>query len=318
MLVRMLLASLVCALALQAAAQEPQPFPQQPVKIVVPYPAGGGNDLIARMLAEQLKTKWNQTIVIENRAGVGGSVGAEFVARSRPDGATLLFCGPGPLGPNKYLTKQLGYEPSAFTPISVLGIAPNLLVVSDRVAARSVAELVAFARANPGRMSYASQGKGSTGHLTAAMFEQVAGIRLNHIPYRGTAPAVTDLTGGHVDMFFFDLSSYQGMTLRALAIANEKRSALLPELPTFGEAGFPSMLSATWYGFIAPPDTASEIVEKINRDVEDVLKMPAFRDEFVRRGNEVMGGSRGQARQFIAAENAKWKQVIEASGIVPE
>jgi tripartite-type tricarboxylate transporter receptor subunit TctC len=290
-------------------------FPSQTLKIVVPNPAGGTADALPRILADALSGIWKQPVVIENRAGAAGNIGAESVSRAAPDGYTLLASPPTTLAINQALYKKLGYDATRFKPVTILGTSPNVLIVHPKLGVSSVKELIAKAKADPGAIAYGSQGIGATSHLTTALFETMAGVKFNHVPYKGTAPAMNDLLGGHI-LFMFDnlassLPQHQSGKLRILALCTPQRSRHLPDVPTMGEAGLPGFVSVAWFGLVAPPGTPDEIVAKLNADVVAALKTDAVRAKFEAQGAEPMGTSVADTAAFIERERKLWGGVIE-------
>ena len=251
-------------------------YPQRAVKIIVSAPPGGGLDIAARVIAERLAALWGHPFVVENRPGAGGNLGAEAVAQAEPDGYTLLAAQPGPLTTNVRLYRKLNFDPSAFIPLAIMTSIPNTLVVRAELPARSVAELVAYAKAGPGKVNFGSQGVGTTPHLTGELFARRTGTQLVHVPYRGTAQAVNDLVAGHLDLLFFQLNSvreqYQAGKARMLAVTTAERVSAVPEVPTMGEAGIASFRSDTWNALVAPPRTPAAIVAKLNAGINAVLK----------------------------------------------
>jgi tripartite-type tricarboxylate transporter receptor subunit TctC len=313
---------LLAGLLLILPAQAQEAFPSKPVRIVVPFPAGGTADTLPRIIAEVLRETWRQPVVVENRAGAAGNIGAEQVARAAPDGYTLLAAPPPPLAINRHLYKQLGYDATRFVPITVLAAVPNVLVAGPKLTAGSVAELVAQAKAAPERITYASQGSGSTSHLAACLFESMAGIRLLHVPYKGTAPALLDLIGGHVDFMFDNIASslpqHRAGKLRILAVAGPARAALLPEAPTVAELGYAGFQSVAWFALVAPPETPPAIIAAIHAAVADVLRKPTIRARLLELGAEPVGDTPAATAQFIAAESARWQQVIATANVMLE
>jgi tripartite-type tricarboxylate transporter receptor subunit TctC len=251
-------------------------YPSKPIRILIGFTPGGGPDITARHIAQRLSEVWKQQVVVEHRPGAGGTIAAGMVARAAPDGYTLLVAPPSPLSFNHLLYRDPGYEPTKFVPITMLAKIPNVLVVRKDLPASTLKELIAYAKANPGKLSYASQGMGSTAHLSAAQLEAQAGIRMVHVPYRGAQPALTDVVAGHVDMFFDTLATsvplYRDGKVKLLGVADLQRASVIPEVPTFSEAGVPGFKSITWFGLVAPPATPAALADKINRDVVDLLK----------------------------------------------
>jgi tripartite-type tricarboxylate transporter receptor subunit TctC len=299
-------------------------FPNRSVRIVVPFPAGGTADILPRILAEHLREKWKQPVIIENRSGAGGNIGAAYVAGSAPDGYTLLASPPGPLAINEslYAADKLGFRPKDFEPVTVMGTVPNVLDVRSSFPAKTVSELVAFARDNPQKVTFASQGNGSTSHLTGLMFEKAANIRMVHVPYRGTAPALQDIMGGTVDIFFDNLGSSlamaEGKQLRILAVGSTSRNPSLPEVPSLQEAGIAGFESLTWFAVVAPARTSQAIVNRLNKDITDLLKLSAVKEQFVKLAVDPKGGSIEETRVFFESERKKWGGVIKAANISVE
>jgi tripartite-type tricarboxylate transporter receptor subunit TctC len=323
-----LLALLVAGFAaVTARAQEPsttktypiQDYPNHDVKIVLPVLPGSTTDILARLVADQLSQKWGKPVIVENMPGAAMNIGSEYVAQADPDGYTLLICPPSPLSINKLLYHNLRYDPSGFVPIALLAKIPNVLAVSPNLPANTVLELLAYGKANPGKLSYASQGVGSTAHLSGSELEVLSGIKMVHIPYHGAQPALTDLMAGNVDMFFDTLTTsvplYRGGKLKLLGVANTERSSDIPEVPTVAEAGIPGFRSITWFAIAAPARTPPALVEKINRDVAEILKKPEVVDKLRSLRLEPMGGTTADAATFISDETKLWGRVINESHI---
>jgi tripartite-type tricarboxylate transporter receptor subunit TctC len=298
------------------AAQES--YPSRLVKVIVPFPPGSTLDVLARVMTDQMAQKWGQPVIIENISGGGGNIGTDRFARSAPDGYTLMFSPPGPLTINPLLYSDVAYDPAKFVPVTLLARVPNVLVVRNNLSARSVAELIALAKADPGKLTYASQGVGSTAFLTAKLFEARAGIRLAHVPYRGAAPALNDIVAGHVDMMFDTIVTssplHRAGTARILAIAAPERSRVLPQLPTLAESGLPDFRSITWFGCVAPPDTPASIAEKIYRDLAEIVRRPEVSARLTELMLEPVASAPAQAAQFFADETALWSKVIRDTG----
>lgn len=307
-----LLAPVVCS-PVQA-----QDYPTRAVKIVVPFPAGGTADAMPRIIGDWLSRKWGQAVVIENRTGAGGNVGAEAVAKADPDGYTLLSSPPPPLVINHNLYPRLGFDPLQFVPIVIMGRVPNALIVNPKIKANTVAEVIAEARANPGKMTSATQGNGTTSHLTSEMFQMMANVKLQHVPYRGSAPALNDLVAGSVDLMFdnlgVSLSLVQAGKLKLIAVASPQRMATLPEVPTVAET-LPGFESAAWYAIVAPPGTPEAIAEKINRDVNEALRDPEIRQRLAQLSAEPVGGSREATAAYMREEIERWHKVIKAANV---
>ena len=307
-------------LATQASAQDAN-YPNRPIHIIVCVPAGGGVDTVTRFIAERMEKKLGQPVVVENRSGAGGNIGAEVVFKSDPDGYTLLASQPAPITVNPLLYKHIAFDPTKFEPVAIMTIIPNVLLVREDFPAKTAQEFMAYAKANPGKINYASQGIGTTSHLTAALLERLAGVKLQHVPYKGTAPALTDLIAGHVDMMFSELASAKKFSdagrARILAVATKKRLPQLPDVPTFEEIGVKDFESITWNAISAPPKTPREIVAKLNEAVEDVLASPEAKAHFAKINAQPASGSPAQATAFIEKETKIWGGVIKQAGIQP-
>ena len=306
------------------AADAPQGYPDHTVRIIVPFPAGGTADTLPRIVGQYLSKRWNQPVVVENKSGAGGNIGAAYVATSPADGYTLLASPPGPLAINESLYKpaSLGFRPPDLMPITVLGAVPNVLDVRPGFPAKTAQELIAYAKANPGKVSFASQGNGSTSHLTGILFQKLTGTQMVHIPYRGTAPALQDIMASNVDLFFDNLGSslslQQSGKLRILATGGNKRDPALPDIPTLEEAGVPSFESSTWFAVVAPPQTPPGIVEFLNREINAVLAMPEVKREFAKIAVQPVGGSTADTKKFFNTERDKWRGVIKSANIAVE
>jgi tripartite-type tricarboxylate transporter receptor subunit TctC len=303
------------ALAQDAAAN----YPNRPIKIVVSVPAGGGVDTVTRMVADGLRKKLGQPVVVENHAGAGGNVGADYVFKSESDGYTLLASQPSPITVNPLLYKQLSFDPTKFEPVAIMTKIANVLLVRPDFPAKDVKEFIAYCKANPGKVNYASQGIGTTSHLTAALFEKVAGVKLVHVPYKGTAPALNDIIASHVDMIFMELASairlHQAGKARILAVATKERIPSLKDIPTFAEAGVPNFESGTWNAITAPPNTPPAIVAKLNKAINEVLQEPELQDHFSKLTLQAANGSPAEAKTFIVQETKTWGQVIKDAQI---
>jgi tripartite-type tricarboxylate transporter receptor subunit TctC len=300
------------------AQQASQAFPSQPIKIVVPFPAGGGNDATTRLIAEKLRPRWGQ-VVVENRTGAGGNVGAEHVASSAPDGYTLLSTAAGPLTINSMLYKKLGYDPAAFEPIAMLAFSPMVLAVRKDFPAKSIPELIAYAKSNPGKVNFASQGNATTSHLSLELFQQMSGTKIGHVPYRGTAPAAADLVAGHVDALFAEVATliplHNAGAIRILASATKERFAALPGIPTLEEHGMPAFRAAAWFGLVAPAKTPRPVVKTINEAVNEVLKAPEVRERLAKMHVQTLGGTPDELLSYIKEETKRWGDVIRVADI---
>ncbi|MGH6712258.1 MAG: Bug family tripartite tricarboxylate transporter substrate binding protein [Bradyrhizobium sp.] len=296
-----------------------QDYPSRPVKIVVPFPAGGSNDIIARILAQKLGERTGQPFLIENRGGAGGNIGADAVATSEPDGYTLLLTAPPPLTINAALYKSLPYDPAkAFAPISLVASVPIVLAVHPSVEASNVRELIALAKAKPGTLNFGSSGNGSTNHLAGELLKSMTGINIVHLPYRGAAPAMNDLIAGHIPMMFDNipavLPQVQAKTIKAIAVAGTKRASALPDVPTVAESGVPGFEASAWFGLVAPAKTPAPVLAKLASEVDTILKMPDVQKRFTELGAEPGNISGPAFGQFLAEETAKWTKIIQSSG----
>ncbi len=314
-------AAMLAAAAPSFAQQEPA-YPNRAVKIIVSAPPGGGVDIVARVIADRLAKLWGQPFVVENRPGAGGNLGAEAVAAAEPDGYTLLAAQPAPLTTNVVLYKKLSFDPAAFEPLAIMTTIPNTLVVRADFPANSVAELIAYAKANPGKVNFGSQGVGTTPHLTGELFARLTGVKLTHVPYRGTAQAVNDLVAGHLDLLFFQLDSvreqYQAKKAKMLAVTTAERVASVPEVPTMDEAGVKGFRSDTWNALAAPPKTPAAIVAKLNAGINAVLKQPETAEHLRSMNMTPVGGAPDAIKAFIKDETARWGDVIRAARISVE
>jgi tripartite-type tricarboxylate transporter receptor subunit TctC len=321
----MLMAAAGLLLAGQPArSQQSQPaeYPSRPIRMIVPLPPGGGVDTVTRIISDRLQRRLGQPIVIENKAGQAGNLGAEVVFAAEPDGYTLLASQPSPITTNALLYKNVSFDPARFTPVAVMTTIPNTLTVRADFPARNTAEFIAYAKAHPGKLTYASQGNGTTSHLTAVMFEQAAGVQLLHVPYRGTAPAINDLMGGHVDAFFNELSTSMEMhrtgKVRILAVTTAARLPELPDVPTLQEAGLAGFASDTWNAISAPPRTPAPIVAKLNAAINEVLRAPDVQSHLSLLHVQPAGGSPQQMAEIIQSDVARWGAVIRSANVTLE
>jgi tripartite-type tricarboxylate transporter receptor subunit TctC len=315
-----LLAVVGAAAALMATSPESQAqdYPSRPVRIIVPFPAGGSADVIPRVVGDFLSRKWGQPVVIENRPGAAGNIGSELVAKSDPDGYTLLSAPPPPLVINHNLYPKLNFDPTQFIPIVVMARIPNALVVTPRFPPKTVAEVIAYAKANPGKINSAIQGIGTTSHLTSEMFQLEAGVRFQHVPYTGSAPALNDLVGGNVEIMFdnlgVSLALVQGDKLRLLAVASSKRMKALPDVPAIAET-LPGFESEAFFSIVAPAKTPMAIVNKINADANEALRDPNVLARMVKLSAEVVGGTQEQTAAYFRSEVVRWQKVIKAANV---
>ncbi|WFU83138.1 tripartite tricarboxylate transporter substrate binding protein [Bradyrhizobium sp. CIAT3101] len=307
-----------CAAVLFSGVAGAQDYPSRPVKIIVPFPAGGSNDIIARIVAQKLTERNGQNFLVENRGGAGGNIGAEAVASAEADGYTLLLTAPPPLTINGSLYKKLPFDPAkAFAPVALIASVPIVLVVNPSVQAKNVGELIALAKAKPGTLNFGSSGIGSTNHLAGELLKSMAGIDIVHVPYRGAAPAMNDLLAGQIP-FIFDnmpavLPQVQGKAINAIAVAGAKRAEALPDVPTVGET-VPGFEASSWFGLVAPAKTPAPALAKLSGELETILKMPDVKKRLAELGAEpgtVFGDAFGQ---FMTDETAKWGKLVKASG----
>jgi tripartite-type tricarboxylate transporter receptor subunit TctC len=317
-----LAAGLVAAPPARAQTDAAADYPNKPVKIVVSVPAGGGVDTVTRIFAARLQQRLGQPFVIENRGGAGGNLGAEAVYVAEPDGYTLLATQPAPITSNIALYKKLNFDPVALEPVAVMSKFPNVLLVRQDFPARTAPEFLAYVKANPGKVTYASQGPGTTSHLTAALYGTVTGTKMLHVPYRGTGPALNDLVAGHVDFIFMELASayklHEAGKARILAVASDKRLDLMPEIPTLVETGVPGMISDTWNAISAPPKTPAAIIDKLNRAVNDILAEDETKKRFRELNLTPAGGTPADMAKLKREETERWSKVIRDAGIQPE
>ncbi len=297
-------------------------YPTRQVRIVVPFPAGGSADILCRLVGEKLSVAWGQPVIIDNRAGAGGNVGAEIVYRADPDGYTLLCSPPGPLSINHNLYKTLPYDWTMFVAIGVLALVPNVIIARADLPAASLQEFIAYAKANPGKATYASQGNGSTSHLSASNLATLAGIELVHVPYKGEGPALIDITAGRVDIFLGNISAAlrfeKNKQVKFLGLASRTRSPVAQDMPTTAELGLPDLVASAWFALAAPPGTPDAIAQKISAEMAAALEQPEMRTKFLELGAEPQGGTPAQTAAFIKDEEARWRAVIKSAKVTLE
>jgi len=300
-------------LLLASATAFAQAFPSKPIRIVVPFPPGGGADTLARIMEPKLASIWAQPVIVENRPGASGHIGADFVAKSVPDGSTLL------MSSTASLTEK---NVDQFAPVSLVSASPYVVVANPKVAAANIRELIAFARANPGKLSFGSSGTGAASHLSAELLKSMAGIDLLHVPYKGTGQAVTDLVAGHLDLMFAPAQTVMPYVresrLKALAITGSKRSETLPDLPTVAESGLPGYEAVGWFGLLAPAATPKATVAKLSADANRVLAMRDVREKMLGLGAEPAGNTPEEFASFVRGDQAKWSRLMKEAGITPE
>jgi tripartite-type tricarboxylate transporter receptor subunit TctC len=315
----LVLAAALFAVGLPSLAQT---WPSKTVKIVVPFPAGGPTDVLTRSLADKLGAQLGQPVVVENKPGAGGSIGADFVAKSAPDGYTLVMATTSTHSIGPYLAK-LPYDPEKdFTPIVWVGNATNILVVNNQLGVSSVRELIDLAKKEPGKLNYATSGIGTVVHLTSELFASMAGIKLTHVPYKGVQQSIPDLISGQVSILFDNIMTAQphikAGKVKALAISSPKRSPLVPDVPTVAESGLPGFQSVTWFGLLGPASTPRAVVERVNAEINKALLLPEIQARFTQMGFEPAGGSASDFAQAIQRDADKWSKVIRDAGVKPE
>ena len=295
-------------------------YPERPIRLVCPFPPGGGVDIVSRILAAALPESMGQQVIVENRTGASGIVGSELVANAAPDGYTLLMGNVATHAVNVSLYKKLSYDPlKDFAPISRVAELPEVLVIHPSLPAHTVKELIAFAKARPGQLTYGSAGSGTPTHLAAELFKSMAGVNIVHVPYKGTPPAMTDLLAGQVTMIFSNILSalplVKAKKVRALGVSSLKRARAAPEIPTIAESGLPGFYENSWYGVLAPAATSPAIVTRLNTAVVQALKTPAVADRIAQQGAEVAPSSPTEFRDFMRSEIERYAKIIKASGL---
>jgi tripartite-type tricarboxylate transporter receptor subunit TctC len=312
--------SAVLAALVPSLAHAQGAFPSRTVKFIVPFPGGGLNDILARLLADKLQAKWGHPVVIENKTGAGGNIGAEAAYQSAPDGHTLLLTPPGPLSVNQSLYKRLSYKPEEFVPITLIGSVPNVVIVRKELPVDSLKELIDYIKANPGKVSFGTQGNGATPHLTAMMFQAMTGTEMVHVPYRGETQVLQDMIGGHVDLFFGNIGAalphYRDGRVKVLATADERRSPDMLEIPTTAEAGLPGLVATGWFALAGPPKLPAVLQNGIATDVIAALNLPDVLAK-VRAISVTLGGQTpAETAAFIKHEAQRWGEVIRKNNIV--
>ena len=296
--------------------------PTKSVKLIVPFPAGGTADNLPRILLEKVRGAYPAGIVVENKVGAGGNIGADLVARSDADGTTFLVSPPGPIAINQHLYKSLTFDPTKWVPVTVIATVPNVLTVSNNLPVKDVAEFISYLKSNPGKVSYASQGNGSTSHLTASMFMQLTSTTMIHVPYKGSTPALLDIVAGNVDVFFDNISSaaqfHNSNKLRVLAVADAERSPALPNIPTFTEAKLPGMRAVTFFTIVAPPGTPKEVVTYAHKQFASALSVTEVIQKFLAQGAVPGGGTPEKTAEFIRAESDRWSKIIKNANVILE
>jgi tripartite-type tricarboxylate transporter receptor subunit TctC len=314
-----LAAAAVSLLSSAALAQ----YPNKPIRVVVPFPAGGTTDILARAASQKMSEAWGQPVIVDNRPGAAGNIGAELVAKSANDGYTLLMGTVGTHAINTALYAKMPYDHvKDFVPIVLVAGVPNVLVIHPSVPANSVQELIAYGKANPGKLNFASSGSGTSIHLAGELFKVSTGVQMQHVPYKGSAPALTDLMGGQVQLMFDNLPSalphIRAGKLKALAVTSSKRAPALPDIPTIAETGVAGFEASSWFGLLAPAGTPRDVVVKVNAEVAQWLASPDAREKLTTAGANAAGGSPEDFASHIAAETAKWAKVVKESGAKAE
>jgi tripartite-type tricarboxylate transporter receptor subunit TctC len=312
----------VIAWALCAGAAPAQTYPAKTVRIVVPFAPGGSTDVTARIVAQKLTDAWRQQVIVDNRAGAGGNIGAEAVAKAAPDGYTLLLATTGVMAINHRLYRTLPYDALRdFAPVTQIGSLPLILIVHPSLPVKSVRDLIALAKSKPGQLSYASSGVGGATHMTAEIFRMLSGVDIVHIPYKGSGQAMVDLISGQVTIAFDQITSslpqVEAGKLRALAVTSAKRFASVPQLPTMAEAGVPGYEAVSWNGIAVPAATPRDVIGRIQGEIARVLQLPDIKERFFKDGIEPVGSTPEQFAAHIRAERAKWEKVVERAGIKP-
>jgi tripartite-type tricarboxylate transporter receptor subunit TctC len=305
-----------------ARAEDAGIYPDRPIRVIVSVPAGGGVDTVTRIATDKMRVSLGQPLIVENRAGVGGSVAAETVFKSDPDGYTLLASQPSPITTNPVLYKSLNYDPTQLMAVAILSHVPNVVLVRKDFPAKNIQELIDYAKANPGKINYASQGIGTTSHTTAELFQAITHTKLTHVPYKGTAPAINDLLAGNVDLMFNELATslelHKAGSARILAVTIKDRVPSLPDIPTLEESGITGCISDTWHAITAPPKTPDAIIAKLNAAANTAMHDPTLLERYSALSISPGGGTPAQAAAFIKQETQRWSDVIRAAGIQPQ
>ncbi len=316
------LAIAACAL-LGTAAAHADTYPSKPIKLIIPYAVGGSTDQTGRLVAKSLAERLGQPVVVENRAGAGGTLGQDFVAKAAPDGYTLLFSAAGPLTVTPHTYAKLGYDPvKSFEPIALVATQPLLLVVKPELKVNNVGELIADGKARPGKLSYGSFGNGSAAHLAGEHFKALTGVDMVHVPYRGSGPALVDLVAGQIDLMFDVFSTaaplVKGGRLRAIAISSDERSPQFPQVPTMKQAGVEGFEAGTWFGLLAPANTPGPVIDRLSRETNAALREKDLQETLAAQGATVRGGTPAQFRTYFLAEYDKWGRVVKSAGITAD
>jgi tripartite-type tricarboxylate transporter receptor subunit TctC len=304
-------------------AARAQTYPNRTITLVIPFPPGGSTSIVGRLIADKMSQLLGQSIVVDNRGGAGGTVGTKAVTKSEPDGYTLLLGYTGTLAIGPSLYRNVGYDPRKdFAPIGMIGSAPSSLVAHPSFPAKTVAELIAYAKANPGKVNFGSAGVGTVGHITGEYFARAAGIQIVHIPYKGTGPAMSDLLGGHIPISFSPLATTSGNVkaglLRALAVTSINRNKLLPDVPTMIEAGVPGFDASLAYGLVAPAGTPRPVIDRLSKALQEALASDEVKKQLELDGTEITASTPEQYADFIDKDEKKWSELVKTSGVEPE
>jgi tripartite-type tricarboxylate transporter receptor subunit TctC len=315
----LLIAVTLALVASSLGAAQAQPYPSKPIRFVVPYPAGGPLDTVARLLGQKVSESTREPVIVDNKPGAGGNIGADAVAKAAPDGYTILMGAVATHAINPYLYASMPYDAARdFIPVTQIASTPNVLVVNPSVPASTVPEFIAYAKANPGKLNFGSGSTGSAGHLAGELFKTMAGVDMTHVPYKGAAPAMNDLIGGQIQLMFDNLASSLAQVragrIKALAVTTAKRSALAPQLPTIAESGLPGFDINTWFGLFVPAGTPRGVVERLHAEFTRALAAPDIREKMLNLGAEPVGSTPGQFAAYVRAEADKYARVVKASG----
>jgi len=315
------LPALLLSLPLLAQQPQPQSFPSKPIRLIVPFQAGGGNDLLARIISQKFLEKWGQPVIVDNKPGAGGNLGADFVAKAPPDGHTLLL-GTNSLAINPSVFAKMPFDTQRdFAPVAMIATTPFYVVVNNKLPVENIAGLIAYAKANPGKLSYATPGIGTPHHLGAELFKSVTGTYLVHIPYRGSIPALTDVIGGQVDVMWATVNVALPMVssgkVRGLALAEPKRTAALKDVPVVAET-LPGYEVNAWYGIFAPAGTPAPVVQQLSQELQQIFRQPEIQARLLPLGYEIATENAERTREILARDLEKWRKVVKAAGIRPE
>jgi tripartite-type tricarboxylate transporter receptor subunit TctC len=318
-----LLILLLAASAAAAQAPSGPAYPSKAIKIIVPFSAGGGTDLVARAVGQKLAEAWHQPVIVDNRVGAGGMIGADAVAKSAPDGYTLLMCSPQEVAVIQHVTPKMPYDARRdLAPITLVTVSPLVVAAHPGLPVKTIQDLVALARSRPGTLGFATPGLASTQHLTGEMIMQAAGIQLVHVPYKGAGQSIPDVIGGQVPLGIYALLTITQQAragkLRVLAVTTPRRSAIAPEVPTLAESGFPGFETSNWFGLLAPAATPKPIIDMVNTEVVRILKLPDVAERITSQGGEIVGNSPDEFAAFIASESAKYGKIIREAGVKSE